>query len=253
MKRVLLLFFFASLLTLLGARELVVMTYNIRHGLGIDGVFSLERVIKTIKSANPDILFLNEVDQGNPRSGEQLQAKVIADALGMEYFFSPTEGRTDYGNAVLSKFPIRESFGFTLPQPKWMLASKRGCAAAVIDVEGREILVMATHLGLGGFQEVQVELREVYQVSKKKALPTIIGGDFNIEWFELNYAVPEIFEDFVSVNHHLGIDLHTIPSNNPGSQIDYILVTSHFVIRHAYTVSSLASDHLPVIAVVGLP
>ncbi|TYB82661.1 MAG: hypothetical protein FXF54_14010 [Kosmotoga sp.] len=229
--------------------SLTVMTYNIRHGLGIDDVFNFSRVVKTIKEVDPDILILNEVDQGNPRSGEMYQAEIIAEELDMNYFFSPTEDKSDYGNAILSKFPIKEEFDFVLPQPEWMLAVDRGCAAIITEIEGKEVLVMGTHLGLGGIMEVQRELRGILEVYYKyKNTPTIIAGDFNAELFDLQYGVPELFEHFRSVNHALNKDLHTIPADRPGSQIDYIFVNDYFEINDAFTVSSYASDHLPVVA-----
>jgi len=98
---------------------LTIMTYNIRHGLGVDNIFDFSRVIETIKEVDPDILILNEVDQGNPRSGEMNQADII-----------------------LSKFPIKKKFGFVLPRPEWMLAVNRGCAVIITEVEGKEIVVM---------------------------------------------------------------------------------------------------------------
>ncbi len=228
---------------------LTVMTYNIRHGLGIDDVFNFSRVVETIKDVDPDILILNEVDQGNPRSGEMNQADIIAEELGMNSFFSSSEDRSDYGNAVLSKFPIKEEFGFVLPRPEWMLAVNRGCAVIITEVEGKEVVVMGTHLGLGGIMEVQTELRgilEVYYEYKDK--PAIIAGDFNAELFDLQYGVPELFNHFKSVNHTLNKDLHTIPADRPGSQIDYIFVNDYFEVNDAFTVSSYASDHLPVVS-----
>ena len=40
------------------------MTYNIRHGVGLDGVLDLKRTARVIKAANADIVILNEVDHG---------------------------------------------------------------------------------------------------------------------------------------------------------------------------------------------
>lgn len=232
--------------------KLTVMTYNIRHCLGVDKVFSVDRVIKTIKYVNPDILILNEVDQGNPRSGELLEAKLIADALEMNYFFSPTEGKDNYGNAVLSKYPIEKAFGVDLPQPKWMMAVQRGATVIVTKIDGREIMVIGAHLGLGGIQEVKTEILKTFEIYNEEKYPTIIAGDFNIEWFELQYGAPEMFKIFKSANHSIDIDLSTFPSNNPGSQIDYILLSPEFETKDIFTLDSPASDHVPVVAEVEL-
>ncbi len=250
MRRIVFCFLFSIFLggTLMGT-SLTVMTYNIRHGMGIDGVLDFSRVVETIREVDPDILILNEVDQENPRSAGLRQAEIIAKELNMSYFFSLAEGRSNYGNAVLSKFPITAEFGFVLPRPEWMLAVDRGCSAIVTEIEGREVLVMGTHLGLGGILEIQTELRKILEVYlEHEEIPAIIAGDLNAEWYDLQYGVPEFFDHFNSVNHALDKSLHTIPADRPGRQIDYIFVNHYFEIVDAFTVASYASDHLPVVS-----
>ncbi|MDD3461762.1 MAG: endonuclease/exonuclease/phosphatase family protein, partial [Mesotoga sp.] len=249
-RRIVFCFLFSIFLggTLMGT-SLTVMTYNIRHGMGIDGVLDFSRVVETIREVDPDILILNEVDQENPRSAGLRQAEIIAKELNMSYFFSLAEGRSNYGNAVLSKFPITAEFGFVLPRPEWMLAVDRGCSAIVTEIEGREVLVMATHLGLGGIMEIQTELRKILEVYlEHEEIPAIIAGDLNAEWYDLQYGVPEFFDHLNSVNHALDKSLHTIPADRPGRQIDYIFVNHYFEIVDAFTVASYASDHLPVVS-----
>jgi len=76
-------FILISILSLGTSVNLKIATYNIRHGLGIDNVFNFQRVKDTVKKINPDILILNEVDQGNARSGDLYQAKEIASLMNM--------------------------------------------------------------------------------------------------------------------------------------------------------------------------
>lgn len=228
-----------------------VMTYNIRHGLGMDDIFDFQRIIDVIKAENPDILMLQEVDQGRSRSLDLKQAEIIAEELGMDYYFYPTEEKDNYGVAIFSKFKSIDKFGFDLPQPKWMLATQRGAAAMVIEVNGEQMLVISTHLGLGGLQEIQTEVLEILNISEKYGLPTLIGGDFNISYFELSYGVKEFLDKFESVNQELNKEIKTFQSDIPGSQIDFIFFSrGDFKILDAYTVNSLASDHLPLVAVI---
>lgn len=242
--------FFGMMLIGAEVKELKIMTYNIRHGLGSDDILDLERVISVIKSENPDILILNEVDRRRARSGNILQVEEIAGSTSMEFVFGATEGQTNYGNAVLSKYPIAESRTFDLPQPKWMKAVVRGCVNVKVNVDGTLISVYGTHLGLGGFQEIQTELGAIFEETKKEDIPTIIAGDFNLEYGELKGSVKELFSTFNSANHFIGKDLHTFPAINPGPQIDYILLSGHLIPKEIYTVNSIASDHLPVICIV---
>ncbi len=229
--------------------KMKIMTYNIRHGLGADDVYDFDRIIDVVQSENPDILILNEVDQGCIRTGFIHQAGMLAEKTSMDFVFGATESRTDYGNAVLSKYPITESRTFHLPQPKWMKALIRGCVKIKVDVNGLPVSVYGTHLGLGGFQEIQTELGAIFEETKKEDIPTVIAGDFNIEYGELRGCVKGFFDTFKSVNHSVGVDLHTFPADNPGPQIDYIIVNGYFKPCEIYTVNSVASDHLAVVCI----
>ncbi len=227
--------------------KMTVMTYNIRHAFGINETLDLDEVFKVISGENPDILILNEIDQGNSRSGKVFQAEYLAEKLGMEYVFGHTEERDDYGNAILSKYSIVESEVFDLPQPKWMKAVIRGCIRISVEINGNIIDIYGTHLGLGGFQEIQKELGYIYEKYKERKNPSIIAGDLNIEYLDLKSSIKGFFDDFRSANHYLGIDLHTFPSNFPGAQIDYILLSKGIEPVKVYTVDSFASDHLPIV------
>ena len=92
----------------------------------MDEVFDFQRTIDVLKEENPDILMVQEVDQGRSRSLNLKQAEIIADELGMDYYFYPTEGKDNYGVAIFSKFKAIEKFGFDLPQPKWCKSTQRG-------------------------------------------------------------------------------------------------------------------------------
>ena len=56
-------------------RTLRVLTYNIHHGEGTDGVFDLERLAKVINDLAPDIVALQEVDKGTDRASGVMQDK----------------------------------------------------------------------------------------------------------------------------------------------------------------------------------
>ncbi len=251
MKKCFVFMVFTLTLISLSFSTIKVMTYNIRHGLGMDDIFDFQRVIEVLKDEDPDILMVQEVDQGRSRSLNLKQAEIIAEELGMDYYFYPTEEKDNYGVAIFSKFKSIDKFGFDLPQPKWMLATQRGAAAMVIEVDGKQMLVMSTHLGLGGLQEIQTEVMELLNISEKYGLPTLIGGDFNISYFELSYGVKEFLRKFESVNQELNKEIKTFQSDIPGSQIDFIFFSrGDFKVLDAYTVNSLASDHLPLISLI---
>ena len=59
------------------------LTYNIHKGIGgIDRRYRPERVVEAIAHCQPDIVLLQEVDDGVPRSSHHRQVDLLGDALG---------------------------------------------------------------------------------------------------------------------------------------------------------------------------
>src|SRR6478735_8532291 len=90
-------------------REIRVITYNIHHGEGMDKKFGLERIAKVLMAEKPDVVALEEVDQGTKRASGVDQPAEFARLTGMKVVFGrniPFDGG-GYGTAVLTKLPIR--------------------------------------------------------------------------------------------------------------------------------------------------
>src|SRR4029450_13576186 len=68
------LFWSATTATTPAPHTVRVLTYNIHHGEGTDGEFDLPRLARIIESSQPDLVALQEVDQGTERAsgGNQL-------------------------------------------------------------------------------------------------------------------------------------------------------------------------------------
>ena len=67
-----------------------ILSYNIHHGQGTDGIFDLERLARVISSVEPDLVALQEVDRATTRSGGVDQAAELARLTGMEAAFGKT-------------------------------------------------------------------------------------------------------------------------------------------------------------------
>ena len=93
-------------------RSLRVMTYNIHIGKGMDGKADLARIAGVIKSADVDVVALQEVDVKTRRSGvESDQLKELAKLTGMHGVFAKARDFDggEYGQAVLSRRPITQN------------------------------------------------------------------------------------------------------------------------------------------------
>lgn len=222
--------------------QLKVVTYNIRHGLGIDAKVDLGRILDILRISEADIMSLNEVDRYKRRSGFTDQARYLARSLKMYYRFGPAYGRlfAQSGNALLSKFPILKSWIVHLPSTR----EPRVALKALIRTEHSDVKCICTHLGLSS-EERFIQSRELMKIASEEEGPLILMGDLN--------ALPRSPEvmmlsqrliDTMSDN-----DQATFPSLDPQERIDYVFISKNCAIINANTIKSLASDHLPVIAV----
>lgn len=237
-----------------------VVTYNIHRAIGVDRRFRPERVVQVLKHYDADVVLLQEVDEGVPRSRELNLAKELAREAGYPHFalghnVSLRKGR--YGNATLSRFPIvrERNIDLSLAQ-SWI---RRGCQHASVSLgEGRPTLELFNlHLGLSARErEKQIELLSQSHEfgSVGAATPMLVAGDFN-DWRSLLW--PMFTNGF---GFHCATDsktgrrgaLATYPSFSPQGGLDRIYYRGPIrlvsVRRCRLQVSRVASDHLPVIA-----
>lgn len=228
-----------------------VMSYNIHHGEGLDGKVHLERIADLIKSEQADIVALQEVDKGTERTSRRDFPAEFATLTGMTCVFSNNYGFQggQYGNAVLTRFPVKQA---TNTHYKMLRrGEQRGLLQLTLDVHGREIVFMNTHIDhrpedserLSNATEVAGILK---QLGNK---PVILCGDFNDVPSSRTYrAFADLFHDSWSVAGEG--DGFTIPARQAKKRIDYIWVSKDAPLRpiKVRVPQTEASDHLPVVA-----
>lgn len=236
-----------------------VMTYNIHRGNPpgqADNVIDLEATAAVIKSQKPDLVSLNEVDVYTKRSGVGLdEAKKLGELTGMHAYFAKAMNYDggQYGDAVLSKYPIEESFRYSLPF-KVAGSEPRDIAMIKVRVEGKAILFASTHLDHLATEENRILQANtiVNDILPQLKLPLIMGGDLN--------ATPEsetigiLSKQLIAGCNGKACPL-SFPYNAPDRTIDYIMVSSKddFAFESYKVVAgATASDHLPVTAEIKL-
>jgi endonuclease/exonuclease/phosphatase family metal-dependent hydrolase len=127
------------------------MSYNIHIGNppSKPGLIDMDAIIKTIKTEDPDLIALQEVDVNTARSGKINQAEIIARKLGMNFYFAKTIDHDggDYGVTILSKYPISETKTHRLTTLAGSGGEPRVIATARIQLQnGKYIRFGATHL-----------------------------------------------------------------------------------------------------------
>ena len=130
-----------------------VLSYNIHRAIGLDRRFAPERIVEILQEHDADIVLLQEVDEGAPRSRELKLAKELAEALEYPHYVmghNVSLRKGWYGNATLSRFPILRERNIDLTIGK---KKRRGCQHTTIDVRNSKnkslpLEIFNLHLGL---------------------------------------------------------------------------------------------------------
>lgn len=237
------------------ARPLTVMTYNIHHGAGIDGVLDLERIAVLIEKSGADVIGLQEVDRHwDVRSNWEDQPAWFAQRLKMHYAYAanldlppvnPGEPRRQYGTAILSKYPIK-NFTNTL-LPLYPTGEQRGLAVASIKVRGVDLRFANTHLTSNNNAERLEQAHKVVELLGTSKVPTVLVGDLNAtpDAPEIKTLTAVLNDTWTEVGVGPG---YTIEADNPTKRIDFQLHSAGLTPRSAAVPVTPASDHLPVVA-----
>ncbi|WP_266202714.1 endonuclease/exonuclease/phosphatase family protein [Pontibacter kalidii] len=234
-----------------------VMAYNIHHcnPPSKPNLIDLEAIVTAIRTEKPDLLALQEVDAYTERSGTVNQAQAIASKLQMSYFFAKAIDYKggEYGVAILSKYPISETVVHRLPTKAGSGGEARVLATAKVTLpDGTFIRFGSTHLDAQSDPANRLlQVEKINEIAAAEALPLIIAGDFNAT--PGSKEINTLDERFKRTCQACA---PTIPATSPTKAIDFIAykhpadkfsTLSHKVVNEQY-----ASDHRPVVAVIGI-
>lgn len=237
------------------------LTYNIHKAIGVDRRFRPERIIAILKRHNADVVLLQEVDRGVPRSGHVDLASHIATAVlyqfravGMNVHLK----KGKYGNATLSRFPIGRQRNIDLSIGR---RKRRGAQHTRILLPQRgaptPIDIFNIHLGLSALERRRqvrrlLESPDIAQLDPRA--PCVIAGDLN-DW--RGVLRRQRFTDagfLCATNRRPGSrwSIKTFPSYAPTGGLDKIFYRGALRLLHVrrsrLALARVASDHLPVIA-----
>ena len=239
--------------------RLRVLSYNIHKCIGgVDRRYEPERVANVMRALDADVLLLQEVDAGVPRSKGHHQVEVLGDLVGMRYrtWFPNVDvrGGGQYGNAILSRYPIIESTNIDL---SLKYKKRRSVLHGVIRVRhddvDRTVHVYNMHLGLARFER-RIQLRRFLAshpfANLHNETPIVVGGDLNDVYGRLGELLrPAGFR---------GIERRplTFPAWGPVRPLDAIFVRGKLdflkLARCESDLARRASDHRPLVAEVRL-
>jgi endonuclease/exonuclease/phosphatase family metal-dependent hydrolase len=221
---------------------LTVVAFNVKYAEHVNAVIGLLREPGPLR--DPDVLLLQEMDEAGTRA--------IADSLGLAYVYYPATRhpvtRRDFGNAILSRFPIEEDRKIVLPHLARFRHTLRAAVGATIRVGARRLRVYSVHIAtfVGNGPHARREQLAAVLADAEAYPAVLVGGDFNSE------TVPEIAlaRGYIWPTRHL-------PRTTAFWTLDHVLLKGLALANGSATglVREVhgASDHRPVWARVVLP
>jgi endonuclease/exonuclease/phosphatase family metal-dependent hydrolase len=235
------------------------LLYNIRYAVGAGASMHmplpgagyllgnqnvLPEIVTFIKSADPDIVGLIEVDSGSIRSRKINQAESIASELGMNSSYE-----TKYGeNSINQLLPIiRKQGNAFLAAPRVHGETfhyfDTGIKRLIIELEMETFAVFLVHLSLK-YRHRHLQLRKLYDLVAATEKPVIVAGDFNTFWGENEIY---LFMKAAGLNSANVDSLPSYPSRSPRKELDFILYQDGINITNFEIPQVRHSDHLPLI------
>lgn len=235
------------------------LLYNIRYAVGggasmhvpipgagyvLGNQTVLPELTRFIKSVDPDIVGLIEVDTGSIRSRMVNQAESIAADLGMN-----TSYETKYGEKSINQIlPIIRKQGNAFMAAARVHGEKfhyfdTGIKRLIIEFEMSEFAVFLVHLSVK-YRHRHLQLRRLYDLIEVTEKPVIVAGDFNTFWGENEIYLFMKAAGLRSANEN---GIPTYPSRSPRRELDFILYQEGIQVTDFNVPQVKHSDHLPLI------
>ena len=281
-------------------RPLRVMSYNIKHAQtnatcvtprpepgnppNTDCNLDINATIDVIRTYDPDVIGLQEIDRFWARSDYLDEPAVLGDALGYPHrCYAPNlDHQPDnhspvphqYGTLILSRYPILECTNRLLPRVA--TEEQRGLTLAVINVRGVPLWFYNTHLHTTQAARLLQTADIATVLDAAPDAPIVLMGDFNAR--SLDPVVPEMVPiharlvdtwAVAGVPDAINPNGFTSPADvdrDPTSRIDYVFVSSDVTATATFVPitpqaqdpditsgTRYAADHYPVVADIALP
>ena len=251
--------------------SITVASYNMRKAIGTDRRRNPQRILQVLKEVHADVVALQEADKRFGGRASAVPHELIDShglykpvPLGVRHKRPLEKARMHaerllnvdtrnigwHGNALLVKREIGILDCQTLKLPT---LEPRGAVRVDLEIDGRRVRIAGMHLDLSGLrrrQQVRTILGHLADCDGQ--LPTVLMGDFN-EWSRLGGCLHE----FHHADWRVLAPGRSFPSRRPVAMLDRIVVSDGCVVQrcgaHHRALATVASDHLPVFARIGLP
>ncbi len=204
----------------------------------------LPEITRFIKSVDPDVVGLIEVDTGSIRSRKVNQAEKLASDLGMNSSYETKYGEKSFNQLL----PIVRKQGNAFMAAPRVHGEKfhyfdTGIKRLIIELEMDDYAIFLVHLSLK-YRHRHLQLRRLYDLIQETKKPVLVAGDFNTFWGENEIYLFLKAAGLRSAN----IDSRpTYPSRAPRKELDFVLYQDGIKVTAFDIPDVKLSDHLPLV------
>ncbi|MEJ2052278.1 MAG: endonuclease/exonuclease/phosphatase family protein [Calditrichaceae bacterium] len=228
--------------TALPAKDTIkVVTFNIKYAEEIDKALEELDEVRALRDA--DIILLQEMDNAGTYT--------IAKYLDYNYLYYPASlqhSGKDFGNAILSKWPIEHYKKIILPYESPLNKRRRIAVTGVIDMGNTQIFTCSVHIETPW---LETEYRVSQADSLIRSIPgdynyVIVGGDFNTASDESVELTDKLFKsaNFTWITDNIGWTQDFMGIKK--FSLDHIFTKGMRLVDAGKFKETKASDHLPV-------
>ncbi|MGD9346052.1 MAG: endonuclease/exonuclease/phosphatase family protein [Candidatus Aminicenantes bacterium] len=221
-----------------------VVTFNIELGKNVDQ--AIEELGTASELMDADIIFLQEMAEDG--------VSLIAQSLHYNFVYYPSslhyKHEKNYGNAILSKWPIKDYRKLVLPYEHPMNKQIRIAALATIVIEDFEILTYSVHTEMFwlGSQKKLDQVDSILRSVADHFDHVIIGGDFNTNTENGLRETEKMFEQagFKRASKGVGPTSKVDILGMTDYELDHIFTKGFTLLENGKFENSRSSDHYPV-------
>lgn len=216
-------------------KELLLMTYNVRHCAGMDLVVDYDRTAEVIRQEQPDVVALQELDSMTGRSGRCYQ---LGELASRTTYYPVFGGAIDYdggryGVGILVRETPLSTRCIPLPgeEPRVLLV-----------VELKSYVMACTHLDLEEAARM-ASVPLIVEEAQRWQKPFLLAGDWN------DAPGLALLQEMAKHFTILSVSEPSYPADVPVDCLDYIAIFKDRqaeVIASSVVNESEASDHRPV-------
>lgn len=231
--------------------KITVMSFNVQHCENfLTHVIDYDVMVEAIRTCGADIIGLNEIRDAGTMEGYEPQVQTLAAKLGYNYYFAKAidvgTAPNPYGNALLSRFPIRSAQTIPVPDPERRPGGSRYESRCLLKADidvGEGLTVCVCHFGLNPEEQESAVDTVVANVEDTRC---VMMGDFNVR--PANPVLQPIRDKLFDTADLFEGERLSWPADVPRTKIDYLFTTHDLKVLSADIPAIIASDHRPYVA-----